>query len=182
MSKISDLTSYDYTNTCEFKDSQLNNFEEILLPDSIEEIFINQFKDNKTLKRLVLPESVRKIGPNAFDGCENLTLTFDSVYQSIICDMTFESLESTNGIIIVFTNEELEINLKDYIKEYSRHNFQINYEALADIPDFEVRRLQYKSQISDLEFKISNLSERVDTINRQLMNIITSLEMLIKMN
>ena len=96
--------------------------------------------------------------------------------------MTFESLESTNGIIIVFTNEELEINLKDYIKEYSRHNFQINYEALADIPDFEVRRLQYKSQISDLEFKISNLSERVDTINRQLTNIVTSLELLIKMN
>lgn len=49
------------------------NIKRIIIPEGVEEIEGNVFKDSVSLQNVILPESLEYLGPNAFSGCEGLT-------------------------------------------------------------------------------------------------------------
>ena len=51
------------------KDKSLTD---IVIPDSVEGIGNNAFKDCSNLKSVVIPDSVTEIGESAFENCSNL--------------------------------------------------------------------------------------------------------------
>ena len=56
--------------SCFFSCSSL---EEIILPDSLQEIRIGAFAKCASLKSVVIPKTVHTIGDSAFENCSNLT-------------------------------------------------------------------------------------------------------------
>ena len=56
----------------EFLNSMRNLVEEVIIPESVEELKGFSFENFKKLKTVVLPDGMEKIGGNAFYGCNNL--------------------------------------------------------------------------------------------------------------
>ena len=77
----------------EIKSKGWNNtsIEEVVLPESVEKIGKNAFSTMWGLKRIVIPESVTEIDDSAFYGCENLHFIYNE------SDLVFEPQSDSYG-------------------------------------------------------------------------------------
>lgn len=56
----------------EWVENHIDSNGEVIIPEGIEKIEAEAFKDNKLVRKVVMPNTVTEIGDNAFSGCINL--------------------------------------------------------------------------------------------------------------
>ena len=132
----------------------LGNEETVYIPDTVEAIAANAFRDNKTLQNVVLPCSVTTIGVSAFEGCENLEtvvlpdgLDFICSYAFCGCSKlqeitvpdsvtyiafgAFEGCDSISDITLPFVGEEMQpenlrLGVLGYIFGDGNHQYEMS--------------------------------------------------------
>ena len=53
-------------------DNHIDSNGEVVIPDGVEKIEAEVFRDNEQITKVVMPDTVIEIGDNAFLGCKNL--------------------------------------------------------------------------------------------------------------
>lgn len=102
--------------------------ETIYLPNSIEIIMDNAFKDCKNLKNIVLPESLKYIGANVFSGCKSLEKIIIPPNVSEISHMAFENCEKLSKIVV---SSKIE-NVGDYVFNNISENYIVEVEDASE--------------------------------------------------
>ncbi len=73
--------------------------EDVVIPDGITKIFDRAFKDNKTIKSVKIPRSVKSIGASAFSGCSALEYV-DLGRVEEYGEKAFENCTSLTSVVI----------------------------------------------------------------------------------
>ena len=68
----------------EWVENHIDSNGEVIIPEGIEKIEPEAFKDNELVRKVIMPDSITEIGDNAFSGCSNLqNIRFSNNLKSI---------------------------------------------------------------------------------------------------
>ena len=99
---------------------KMKGLHEVVIAEGIEEVGPRSFADNKRIERLVLPESLKKCGENAFTGTEILKLEIRrSLSRQAYDRIKSEALEVTGGELLLRQCYSDEPGMEDMAVLYS---------------------------------------------------------------
>lgn len=137
----------------------------VSLPDSVRKIGPEAFKDNESISKVILPDSVEEIGEAAFAGCGGLTAIEGGSNVRKICDRAFADCPITT------------IHIADSVEEIGLRAFDRSDTTLEDenrvvvfeggrIPELSYETMStrlYRDSYRDLALKGSNVAVVPDT-------------------
>ena len=164
--KVEDVFDVNYNNP------EINLWQKLVLPDSVEELDKNAFANNKSLLEFTIPESLQLIGVHVFENCDNLEKVYYNAVDLQAKDIFefFQETEDSMKLEGLFTYQEeiasrvQSVNIRqqelvigpnvEKIMPYGLSNLYLNTNVLT-IPD-------NVKEIGEYAFALCN---NVETIN-----------------
>lgn len=91
----------------EWVENHIDSNGEVIIPEGIEKIEPEAFKDNELVRKVVMPNSIVEIGVNAFNGCSNLQEIKFSNNIKRISNNAFKNCTSLSDIELPENLEEI---------------------------------------------------------------------------
>ena len=127
-------------------DNHIGNNGEVIIPDGVEKIEADAFKDNEQISKVIMPDSVIEIGDRAFNNCSNLQDVEFSNNLKIIGEETFSNCKK-------LTNIELPKSIED-IKE----------EAFTFCENLEKFLIDEQAKISEIKAAVFGQCKNLNTV------------------
>lgn len=105
---------------CTFWDNSY--IEEVILPDSLEEIGGDCFYHCKNLRKLTIPKNVKVMGNNPFAGCPNLKLENTSPYFTLVDGVLYDR-DMTTLIYYPINDTRTSFTVPDGVRCLGKHCF-----------------------------------------------------------
>ena len=117
------LFSYDKKALLAFPQNKGSDY---VVPNGIERIHNMAFKNNRTIRKITIPDTLSTIGINAFYRCENL----EEIHGRYCHDISFEGFYGDIGrvnpkVVFDYGNKNVNLRLSSLMLPYKEHDFEV---------------------------------------------------------